>query len=135
MRLRLKKEIKLAWVKAASRASFALLLLLWLRPAEAVTIQQIASNISATVTSLAKMLQAIALIAGIGFVLAAFFKFHQHKQNPTQVPISQGLTLLLIGAGLTLFPVLIPTAGSVITGSTNDIASVSGSEIRAIITN
>ena len=25
---------------------------------------------------------AISLIAGIGFVIAAFFKFHQHKQNP-----------------------------------------------------
>ena len=25
---------------------------------------------------------AISLIAGIGFIIAAFFKFHQHKQNP-----------------------------------------------------
>jgi hypothetical protein len=24
------------------------------------------------------------LLAGIGFVIAAFFKFHQHKQNPQQ---------------------------------------------------
>ena len=99
----------------------------------AVTVSKIASNISSKVTSLAKMLQAIALIAGIGFVLAAFFKFHQHKQNPTQVPISQGLTLLIIGAGLTLFPILIPTAGSVITGSTGSTAGVKGSKINSLI--
>ncbi len=32
--------------------------------------------------NLANPLVAISLIAGIGFVIAAFFKFHQHKQNP-----------------------------------------------------
>ena len=97
--------------------------------AVALKIASIADNVDTTVMSLAKMLQAIALISGIGFIMAAFFKFHQHKLNPTQVPLSQGLTLLVIGAGLTLFPMLIPTIGSAITGTTGDVAKVGGNPL------
>ena len=100
---------------------------------EVVQLKTIATNVAKTVVSLAKMLQAIGLIAGIGFIMAAFFKFHQHKLNPTQVSLSQGVTLLLIGAGLTLFPVLIPTAGSTILGKSAEVAHVSGSAIKGII--
>ena len=32
--------------------------------------------------NLANPVVAISLIAGIGFIVAAFFKFHQHKENP-----------------------------------------------------
>ena len=98
-----------------------------------VSLQTIASNVAHTVVSLAKMLQAVALIAGIGFMMAAFFKFHQHKLNPTQVSISQGITLLLIGAGLTMFPVLIPTTGSTLLGTGAQVSHVSGSAIKNLI--
>jgi hypothetical protein len=37
----------------------------------------------------------ISLVAGVGFIVAGFFKFHQHKQNPQQVHISQEVLLLL----------------------------------------
>jgi hypothetical protein len=33
--------------------------------------------------NLPNLLIGLSLIAGIGFVIAALFKFHQHKQNPT----------------------------------------------------
>ena len=36
---------------------------------------------------IAQIIAAGSVIAGLGFVIAAFFKFHQHKQNP------QGLTV------------------------------------------
>ncbi|HLD16978.1 MAG TPA: type IV secretion protein IcmD [Coxiellaceae bacterium] len=98
-----------------------------------IGLQTIASNVASTVESLAKMLQVIALIAGIGFIMAAFFKFHQHKLNPTQVPLSQGLTLLLIGSGLTMFPILIPTAGTTLLGSDAHVSQVSGSGIEKLI--
>ena len=73
------------------------------------------------------------MIAGIGFIMASFFKFHQHKLNPTQVPLSQGITLLLIGAGLAVFPTLLPTATHAVFGSSADIAKIGGGQIGGLI--
>ncbi len=100
---------------------------------DTVTLSVIATNIGASVTSLSIILEDTALIAGIGFILASFFKFHQHKLNPTQVPMSQGITLLLIGAGLTLFPVLIPTAATVVVGTGQSLGNITGTAITNII--
>jgi len=94
----------------------------------------IESNLGTTVKSLASILEIISLIAGIGFVMASFFKFHQHKQNPTQVPVSQGVTLLLIGAGLMIFPLLLPTATKAAFGVTaGGMSKTTGSAINSII--
>jgi len=98
----------------------------------AVTLSDISKNVDTSVTQLATVLTDVSLIAGIGFIMASFFKFHQHKLNPTQVPISQGITLLLIGAGLCLFPTMLPTATKAIFGSAT-IAKVGGGQIGSII--
>ncbi len=95
-------------------------------------LSDIQSNLGSSVGQLAVILQDISLVAGIGFVMASFFKFHQHKLNPTQVPISQGVTLLLIGAGLLLFPVLLPTATKAAFGTTS-ISKTSGGAITSLI--
>ena len=96
------------------------------------SLSHIASNLGGTVTQLSIILQDIALIAGIGFVLASFFKFHQHKLNPTQVPISQGVTLLMIGSALLLLPTILPVATKAAVG-TSAIAKISGSGITKLI--
>lgn len=98
----------------------------------AIPLSQIAGNVDTTVKNLAIVLSDLSLIAGVGFVMASFFKFHQHKLNPTQVPISQGITLLLIGAGLTLFPSLLPTATKAVFGSAT-ISKTGGSQIKGLI--
>ena len=98
-----------------------------------IMLSSIQSNVATTVSQTAKILQDISLIAGIGFIMASFFKFHQHKLNPTQVPLSQGVTLLAVGAGLTLFPLLIPTAGTTLLGTKADVSKVSGSSIANAI--
>lgn len=93
----------------------------------------IQGNVATTVTETAKILQDLSLVAGIGFIMASFFKFHQHKLNPTQVPMSQGVTLLAIGGGLTLFPLLVPTAGTTILGKDANVSKVSGKGISDMI--
>lgn len=98
-----------------------------------IMLSSIQSNIGTTVVETSKIMQDLALVAGIGFIMASFFKFHQHKLNPTQVPMSQGVTLLAIGGGLTLFPLLIPTAGTTILGSAASVSHVSGSSISSMI--
>jgi intracellular multiplication protein IcmD len=102
---------------------------------QGLALKDVSDNIKHTVGSLAVILNNVALIAGIGFVLASFFKFHQHKLNPTQVPMSQGITLLLIGAGLTLFPIIIPTAKTAVAGSDAQVSKLSGGEISKLIGN
>lgn len=98
----------------------------------AITLSKLSGNVDTSVKSLATVLSDVALIAGVGFVMAAFFKFHQHKLNPTQVPISQGITLLLIGAGLMLFPTMLPTATHAIFGKAS-IDQTGGSQIGSLI--
>jgi len=98
-----------------------------------VSISEIASNVGVSVGHLAVVLTDVSLIAGIGFVMASFFKFHQHKLNPTQVPLSQGITLLMIGAALMLFPTMLPTATHAIFGKGADFGTISGAGIKALI--
>ena len=95
-------------------------------------ISTLSTNISKALGGFASILQNVSLVCGIGFILVSFFKFHQHKLNPTQVPISQAITLLVIGACLTVFPHLIETPATAITGSGN-IATLSGKQITGII--
>ena len=100
--------------------------------AAGVSLASITKNIDVAVSSLARIFVDIALVAGVGFIMAAFFKFHQHKQNPQQVPISNGITLLLVGAGLTMFTVILPTATSAVFGSAS-MAQVGGGQLSSLI--
>lgn len=99
----------------------------------AVTLSSIGSNVDTTVSEAARILTDAAILAGIGFIMASFFKFHQHKLNPQQIPLSQGITLILIGAGLLLFPTMLPTAKTAIFGTSAKIAQVGGSQIQSLI--
>ncbi len=100
--------------------------------ASGISLSVIATNIATTIGYFSTILTDIALVAGIGFVLAALFKFHQHKQNPTQVQISQGVTLLIIGAALLIFPYILTTAKKAVFGSAT-VAKLSGGAIQGII--
>jgi intracellular multiplication protein IcmD len=110
-----------------------LVLVLFADASWALKISAVTSNVTTAMGSTAKVLQSVALLSGIGFIMVSFFKFHQHKLNPTQTPLSQGLAMLVIGAGLVLFPTLIPTAESVISGTTGKTAQISGSTISGLI--
>lgn len=99
-----------------------------------VKLATVATSVNNTVGNLSTVMVDISVIAGIGFVIAALFKFHQHKQNPQQVQMGQGISLLLIGAGLTLVPLLIPTASVAVFGAAaSSTAQIGGKDIHALI--
>ncbi len=100
--------------------------------ATGLTLGSIAGNIQTTIKYYSIILGDVALIAGISFVLMSLFKFHQHKQNPTQVKISQGVALLIIGAALLIFPYILTTAKRAVFGSAT-VATLSGSAIGGIV--
>ena len=66
----------------------------------------------------------ISYTAGVFFIFASLFKFDQHKKNPTQIPMSQPLTLFVIGAALCLLPTVINFATG---GGSDKTISIKGS--------
>ena len=60
----------------------------------------IAANVKAQLVGVADLISQVAFVAGMGFFVAAVFKFKQHKDNPTQVPVGTPLTMIVISAAL-----------------------------------
>ena len=89
-----------------------------------------ATTVTGQMSAFATLLVAIAYVAGIAFVIVALFKFKQHKDNPTQVPIGTPAMLLFIGVFLIYLPSLIQgggsTAGLETPGSAAGTADVTG---------
>ena len=49
------------------------------------TIDQLNAAITYTPSDVPKLVSALSVVAGLAFIAASFFKFHQHKQNPPQL--------------------------------------------------
>lgn len=98
----------------------------------AVSLTSIATNVNKSVSGAATIISDVSLIAGVSFVMSSFFKFHQHKLNPTQVPLSQGISMLLVGAGLCLFPTLLLTTSKAMFG-VSSINQIGGTQIGSIV--
>lgn len=97
-----------------------------------VTISQVQTHITTAVGDVSTIIMDVATVSGAGFVFASFFKFHQHKQQPTQVPLSNGVVLLLVGAGLCVFPHILGTGTKAIFGT--GIVKAGSTTIRSIVT-
>ena len=94
---------------------------------EAVNLGTLACNISSTFTDIAKLMMGISYVAGIGFFIGAIFKFKQHKDNPTQIPMGTPIALLVVAVCLVFLPYIIQASGSTFTGQ-DDESSISGPE-------
>ncbi len=80
-------------------------------------IGQIASKITESFGDIGKLMIAVAYLAGFGFVIASIFKFKQHKDNPTQIPMGTPIAMLVIGIALIFLPSFIAPAGTTIFGT------------------
>ncbi len=89
------------------------------------TIGTIAARITQSFTSLGQLILAIAFVGGLGFTMAAIFKFKQHKDNPTQIPLGTPIAMLAIGIVLMFLPGIITPAGTTLFGS-NAASSAGG---------
>jgi len=82
------------------------------------TIGGMASSITDSFTSLAKLITAGSYLAGLGFSIGAIMKFKQHKDNPTQIPIGTPIALVFISAALLFLPSILGVAGATMFGDT-----------------
>ena len=89
-----------------------------------LTVGGIAGKVLTSVPNLAKLITALAYIAGLAFGVAAIVQFKAHKDNPTQVQISKPIALLFVGAALIFLPSVFKSAGGTMGLSTS--AGVSG---------
>ncbi|HLF66771.1 MAG TPA: type IV secretion protein IcmD [Gammaproteobacteria bacterium] len=82
-----------------------------------LTLGGVADQITGSFFQLGKLMIAISYLAGIGFCIASMFKFKQHKDNPTQIPLGTPLALLTLGIILVFMPSLFGPAGTTLFGS------------------
>ena len=89
----------------------------------AVNIGGIADTITGSFSSIGKLMIATAYIAGMGFSVAAVFKFKQHRDNPTQIPVGTPIALLAIGVVLIFLPGIIAPVGETMFGNSSTNAA------------
>ena len=88
---------------------------------------EMASMLRGQFTEIASLMIAVAYVAGIGFGITSIFKFKQHKDNPTQVPIGTPLAMMTISVLLIFLPAIYVPAGSSILGQGAEQVSGSAS--------
>ncbi|MHB1946482.1 MAG: type IV secretion protein IcmD [Gammaproteobacteria bacterium] len=86
----------------------------------------VALKVKNNLSSIAKLITAMAYVGGMAFAIGAIVKFKAHKDNPTQIPIGTPIALLFIGAALIFIPSVFSTAGGTLFGSSGTVAGVSG---------
>lgn len=86
----------------------------------------IAQNITKSFEDLGKLMIAVSYLAGIGFAIAAIFKFKQHKDNPTQIPLGTPIALLVIGIALVFLPAFFGPAGETVFGDKAEAGGFTG---------
>ena len=80
------------------------------------TFGDLAIGVTGSFSGMGSLMIATAYLAGIGFSIAAIFKFKQHRDNPTQIPVGTPLALFIIGIILIFFPGIVKPTGSTIFG-------------------
>jgi len=89
-------------------------------------IGSIAENVTGNLTSIAKLITAMAYVVGMAMAVAAIVKFKAHKDNPTQIPIGTPIALLFVAAALIFVPSIFKSSGATLFGSSGTVAGASG---------
>ena len=117
------KKLYSGWAIAFSSSIFA---------EGADTIGGMAKTLTGQFTEIATLMIAVAYVAGIGFGISAIFKFKQHKDNPTQVPVGTPFAMLAISVLLVFLPSLYSPAGSSIFGSDAGAGGATGQGLNTM---
>jgi intracellular multiplication protein IcmD len=93
-----------------------LLLILSYGYAYGITIGDLSENVTKSFRQIGELMIALSYIAGIGFGISSVFKFKQHKDNPTQIPIGTPFALLAVSIILVFLPGIYAPAGESLFG-------------------
>ena len=112
-------------------ATLGLLLSSKLASAQTMTIGTIATNITGSFNQLTKLITATSYVTGAGLFMIAIFQFRQHKENPTQVPLSKPMMFLAVAAALLFFPSIIKVTEGTIFGGNAQTGGPTGTIITS----
>jgi intracellular multiplication protein IcmD len=110
--------------KMLLRSGLLLLICLPLSTFAAESLGDVAANVTASLSNIAKLISAASYVAGVGFALMGLLKFKAHKDQPQQVPLSQPIVLIAIAAGLIYMPSVIKMAGATMWGGNAQVAGI-----------
>ena len=102
-----------------------LLCLCFLPLAFGMDIGDIAEHVTTSFEKIGRLMIGLAYLSGLGFGISAVFKFKQHKDNPTQIPIGTPFALLGVSCILIFLPGIYQPAGNTIFG-TDSLARAGG---------
>ena len=86
----------------------------------------IANRVAGNLSAIADLIGQIAFVAGMLFFVSAVFKFKQHKDNPTQVPVGTPLSMLAISAALMFMGNFINPLGETLFAGSGDAGPGAG---------
>lgn len=93
------------------------------------TLGTMASTMTATFSSVGKLVTAASYIGGLASSITAILQFKQHKDNPSQTPIGKPIGLVFIGAALLFLPTIFNVVGNTLFSSGGTTAGATGTEI------
>jgi hypothetical protein len=99
--------------------------------AESGDVASIAAKITSNIKNVTKLITAGAYVTGAAMFFVAIFQFRQHKENPTQTPLSKPMMFMAIAAALLFFPTLIKVTEATIFGSSAKTGTEQGTLIKA----
>lgn len=118
---------KFMWLSLLAASCFCLGMAAYAAQVSSLSgIGSVASNVKTNLTNIAYLITAGSYVAGMGIAVAAIAKFKAHKENPTQVPISQAIALLFISSALIFAPSVFKAAGGTLFGASATVGGVSG---------
>jgi intracellular multiplication protein IcmD len=94
--------------------------------ADTLSLGDLAENITKSFESITKLLTAGAYVGGVTFFIVAVFQFKQHKENPTQVPLSKPMMILAMSSALIFLPDFVNSVSATIFGEQGGNANPSG---------
>ncbi len=84
----------------------------------AENIGTVATKVQTSLDSVAQMLGAASYVIGTGMFMVAIFQLKQHKENPTQTPLSKPMLFFVVAASLLYLPTLMGvTSGTLFTNA------------------
>jgi len=94
--------------------------------ADAMTLGDMAKQVTSSFSDLTMLITAASYLAGLGFSIAAIMKFKAHKDNPTQITVGTPIALVFIAAALLFLPSILDMAGQTMFGGSQQTAGSTG---------
>ena len=91
--------------------------------ANVMSIGTVASNITANFTALTQLITSFGYVAGVFCMVIAIFQFKQHKENPSQVPLSKPMIILAMATALIFLPSITEMANGTFFGVNGGVVS------------